>query len=376
VKDHDTIVFEAGTYAFTNQLAVGTANSVSIVGAGPTQTIFDFHGQRAGEDGVFAQSITDLRLEGFAIKDTPGNAVKVLGVTGATFRTMSVTWTAMDNTDGAYGLYPVQSSNVLIEGCTISGASDSGIYVGQSQNIVVRNNEAFGNVSGIEIENSFSADVHDNRAHDNTAGILVFDLPGLQQEGGHSIRIFDNTITTNNTRNFAASGDIVAMVPAGVGFFVMANHDVEIFGNTFTGNQTEAAAIVSYATSQLTFNDPNYYEWPSKVFLHDNTYSGNGAQPDSYTQLGLLLGTGASAFPGGHVPDVLWDGFVDPAQPAGTDPMELCIQEPGASAVCNGHFDKLDTTNPDLSKTVTCDATPFACTRPALPAVTWPGLTP
>ena len=140
----------------------------------------------------------------------------MLGVTGATFRALHVAWTAGDGTDGAYGLYPVQSTNVLIEGCTVQGASDSGVYVGQSTSIVVRHNTVLGNVAGIEIENSFDADVYENESHHNTAGILVFDLPGLQQEGGHGIRVFSNDIHENNTQNFAAKGDIVSMVPAGL----------------------------------------------------------------------------------------------------------------------------------------------------------------
>ena len=35
-------------------------------------------------------------------------------------------------------LYPVESTNVLIDGCVAIGASDAGIYVGQSQNIIVQ----------------------------------------------------------------------------------------------------------------------------------------------------------------------------------------------------------------------------------------------
>ena len=41
-----------------------------------------------------------------------------------------------------------------IEHCIAIGASDAGIYVGQSNNIIVRNCEVFQNVAGIEIENS------------------------------------------------------------------------------------------------------------------------------------------------------------------------------------------------------------------------------
>jgi parallel beta-helix repeat protein len=380
VKDGDTIVFAPGTYAFSNQLALGTANNVSIVGSGADKTTLDFAGQRAGEEALFAQSVSHLRFEGFAIENTPGNAIKALSVTGLTLRSLTVTWSGAGNAnnkkDGAYGLYPVQSSDVLIEKCTVRGASDSGVYVGQSRNIVVRSNEVYDNVSGIEIENSFFADVHDNRSHDNTAGILVFDLPALQQEGGHAVRVHANTITHNNTPNFAAKGDIVSLVPAGTGFFVMANHDVEVFQNTFDGNKTGAAGVISYAVSQMSFTDPKYVQYPSRVYLHNNTYVGNGAMPDSATQIGLLLLLGLSSYPGGHAPDVLYDGIVDPKAPAGPNPMTICIKEATATTVCNGHLDQLDTNAPNITKTIVCDASPYDCTLPAVAPVTFPGLTP
>ncbi len=376
VEDNDTIAFAEGTYEFDNELDLGMANGVTVIGPGSLQVTLDFHGQQAATEGVFAQSVSNLTFQGFTVLDTPQNGFKVLSVTGVTFRDIGVNWTAQDATDGAYGLYPVQSSQVLIDGCTISGAADSGIYVGQSQQIVVQNNTVSGNVSGIEIENSFYADVHDNNAHDNTAGILVFALPGLQQDTGHDVRVYNNQIINNNTKNFAVNSDIVSIVPAGTGFFVMANKNVEVFGNTISGNQTAAAGIISYATAQMPYMDASYYEWPSNVWLHDNTYSGNGTQPDARSQVGLLLSTGLGMYPGGgHVPDVMWDGFADPSLPAGPDPMTICVHEPTASAVCNMNFEDIDMSNPNVSK-MDCDPTLFTCTLPSLPPVTWAGLSP
>jgi hypothetical protein len=57
--------------------------------------------------------------------------------------------------------------------------------------------------------------------------------------------------------------------------------------------------------------DAHYYEWPSKVYLHDNMYMNNGTMPDLASEIGIVLSTGTSAYPGGHVPDVLWDGIAD-----------------------------------------------------------------
>ena len=92
------------------------------------------------------------------------------------------------STNGAYGFYPVESEDVLIDGC-VKQNSDAGIYVGQSKNIIVRNSIAQYNVADIEIENSYYADVYDNLASHNTGGILIFDLPDLPQQRGRHIRV-------------------------------------------------------------------------------------------------------------------------------------------------------------------------------------------
>lgn len=392
VKDGDVISFAAGTYTFNNQLALGSASNVTIVGAGPT-TVLDFSKQQAAEDAIFAQSpAANLTFKSFTVQDSPGNAIKVLGVKGVTFDSLAVTWTAANpSTHGAYGLYPVQSSNVTIQNCTVSGASDSGIYVGQSQNIVVQKNECFQNVAGIEIENSYGADVHDNKAHDNTAGILVFGLPGLQQEGGHTVRVHANLIENNNTKNFAAKGDIVSIVPAGTGFFVMACSDVEVFGNTLNGNGTVGSAIISYFISQLPIGDAKYYPYPSSVFFHDNTFTGNGAAPDLTSPLGLLVDTGFGVFPGQHTPDVLYDGILgcplaagDGGGPPGADagcglppqfvgpsddPASICVKEPNAIGVCNLHLDQLNASSSNLGQIADCDAGYLSCTLPPVPGV-------
>ena len=101
-------------------------------------------------------------------------------------------------------MYPVQCQNVLIDGCEAIGASDAGIYVGQSHEIIVRNSRAYRNVAGIEIENSTMADVYNNIAEGNTGGILVFDLPGLIKKGGGNVRVYNNKIRNNNYRKLCS----------------------------------------------------------------------------------------------------------------------------------------------------------------------------
>ncbi len=371
----ETIQIAAGTYTFTNELVVPN-NRVSIVGAGKDKTFLDFKNQLIGSEGLFAEGLTDIRFEGFTVRDTKGNGIKVLGSTGVTFRDVRATWTGANPTlHGAYGLYPVQCKNVLIESCTASGASDSGLYIGQSDGVVVRKSEAFGNVAGIEIENTFNADVYGNDSHDNTGGLLVFDLPNLQQLGGHGVRVHDNKVHDNNTANFAPTGNIVGVVPSGIGSFVMANHDVEIFANTFTNNNTANMSVISYLITQIKIDDKLYYPYPASVYVHDNTFVGGGTKPDQTRDLGKLLSTAIDAFPDKHVSDVLYDGITDPAKGTGMNTMKICVHQPTAHTV-NLHIDMLDPKLPALYAVMQVDPPEFDCTLPSLPAISFPGLTP
>ena len=372
-KKGQLILLGDGTFHVSNTLIIA-ADQVTVRGAGLGKTILDFKGQKAGSEGVFAESVKDLVLESFTVRDTAGNGVKVLGSTGVTFRKLETRWTSDDaSTHGPYGLYPVQSKNVLIEDCRAEGASDSGIYLGQSDHAVLRRNEAVGNVAGIEIENTFFADVYENDAHDNTGGILVFDLPGLPQLGGHDVLVHDNKIHSNNTRNFAPAGNIVGVIPRGTGFFVMANSNVEIFHNTFDDNLTAHAAVISYLVTEVPIKDPNYYPYPAKVYLHDNTFGPGGSLPDASKKIGILLATATGSFPNGVVPPMVYDGVEDPKLVGPANPMQICIQTGGAAFV-NLHLDKLDANKPDLPGIMSLDATPYDCTLPAIAPITFQGL--
>lgn len=150
---------------------------------------------------------SDVTVEDLAIEDIKGDAVKINQGKNIVIRRVRVEWTnGPDNANGAYGLYPVQTENTLIEDSVAIGASDAGIYVGQSRNVIVRNNRAEFNVAGIEIENTIGADVYGNVATNNTGGVLVFNMPYLTQPG-HTTRIYENQIFANNYENFGTEGD-------------------------------------------------------------------------------------------------------------------------------------------------------------------------
>jgi parallel beta-helix repeat protein len=297
-KPGQTVRLGEGTFELQDGLSLDVAN-VTLIGAGPDKSILSFKKQTGAGEGLMVTS-DNVVLEGFAVEDTKGDGIKSKGADNITYRNLRVEWTRGPHVDnGAYGIYPVESQNVLIDKITVRGSSDAGIYVGQSRNIIVRNSLAEQNVAGIEIENSINADVYDNVARHNTAGILVFDLPGLPQVGGGNVRIANNKSLDNDLANFGKPGAIVSSVPKGIGLIVMANKGVWVEGNEFAGNGTAHVLVVAYQYKEI--QDARYNPLPRDVAINQNKFGPGGTTPD-----GPLAPLAPAV--GGKLPDVLWDG--------------------------------------------------------------------
>lgn len=299
----DVVQLAAGVWNLTDGLSLAVPGvTIRGAGAGEGGSILDFSGQEGAGEGLLVTS-DDVFLTNFAVLNTKGDGIKSKGADRIVYHQLRVEWTAgPKETNGAYGIYPVESTDVLVDSVYVRGASDAGIYVGQSKNIIVRESIATENVAGIEIENSYDADVHDNIATKNTGGILVFDLPSLPMQGGHNVRVFENIVNDNSTPNFAPKGNIVASVPTGTGVLVMANRNVEIFDNVFDNNGTANVMIVGY---RYEHKDPKYQPLPRAIVVRDNVHGKSGYAPK------FPGGDQIAAAMGGAIPPVLWDGSGD-----------------------------------------------------------------
>jgi parallel beta-helix repeat protein len=364
----DTIHLGEGSFSIKGSLSMEGKGNIVISGNGMSKTILSFRNQTDGAEGLRVNNCTNITLVDFTIQDSKGDAIKIQDVDGIIFRRVKAEWTNGPSPEnGAYGLYPVLCQNVLIEYSIAIGASDAGIYVGQSQNIIVRNSEAYHNVAGIEIENSIHADVYENYAHHNTGGILVFDLPDLvQKEGGH-IRVYNNRSEYNNLDNFAPPGNIVGNVPAGTGIMILAAQNVEIFDNQIIENKTVGTAIVSYFITEEPMSDSLYNPYTSSISIHDNTYKRSKQIPSLGHEIGQLL----FAKFWRDVPDIVYDGMPDPqfVDSDGNilDGYNLCIQNNGDAEFVNLEIDKHFETwySPFITK-FSQDRTPFDCELNAL----------
>ncbi|SOD98020.1 parallel beta-helix domain-containing protein [Spirosoma fluviale] len=311
-EDGSTIDLDAGTFTFTGSLSLEDKKRIVIRGKGIDKTILSFKGQTDGAEGLRVSNAENIVIENLTIQDSKGDGIKTMNVKGITFRNVKVEWTGPPKAEnGGYGLYPVQCDNVLIDGCTAIGASDAGIYVGQSRGIVVKNSKAYHNVAGIEIENSRNADVFDNETYENTGGILVFDLPDLVQKQGGNVRVFNNHIHDNNFPNFAPEGNIVASVSDGTGLLILAANNVEVFNNRFLRNQTIGTGVISYLITERPITDKGYYPFSTAISIHDNVYERNPGPASSRGRYGKIFDAILKA--GQQVPHILYDGIADPA---------------------------------------------------------------
>jgi len=327
VETGQTIQFGEGTFTFSQNLSMDGKKEVVIRGAGRDKTILDFSTATNEGEGVLVSNSDLIRFEHLTVKDANGDALKARNCNTISFVNIGTIWSGEPNEDnGAYGLYPVLCTEVYIDNCYAYGASDAGIYVGQSDMVILKNSVAEGNVAGIEIENTTNADIFDNEAFDNTGGILVFDLPDLSQAGS-STRVFNNSIHDNNRTNFAKAGNTVANVPAGTGSMILSTKQVEIFNNTITNNNFTGVLVANYLMINSEITDPTYDPFPTGMSIHDNTYGQMGDininQTDLVMLLMMVLGTYML-----EQPNIFIDGLLN-------SPSDLCINEASGTTFVN-----------------------------------------
>lgn len=229
-------------------------------------------------------------MENFDVKNYIANGVMMQHANNVTARNLYIEKT------GLYGTYPVSCTGVTIDKVTATGIADAALYVGQSRDIVVKNSEVYGNVTGIEIENSINAVVENNYAHDNTGGILVFVLPNNVSKVGRDCIVRNNRVIDNNHANFGNPNSIVSKVPPGTGILVMAADNTEVTANEIRGNDCYGVGVFSLET---TFDKGTAFDvgpTPDNTFIHGNTYSDNGKNP-----AGALVRAGLKGA------DLVWD---------------------------------------------------------------------
>ena len=366
----DTIRLPAGHFFLQNELIIDKPG-LTLIGAGSAKTLLDFSHQQAGAQGVYGTK-DNLTLNDFAVSNTKGNGIKIIGASGIRLQRLRVGWPTSVAANGSYGIYPVLTSNVLVEDCDVYGSSDAGLYVGQSHSVVLRRNFVHANVAGLEVENSSNVDVFENKVTGNTAGVLVFNLPDLIVPDGRKTRVFNNDIRENNLSNFSTAGSIIHLVPSGVGVFLLAARDVEIFDNEIFKNHFTGVAIGNYFSTSRKISDQRYDPMPRGLSIHGNRFTRGSLVPNDLNKFTII----SKLLFGLRTPEIIYDG-VDDGTYSGAKPSpgdRICINgndsnDQSPSTFGNLHLDHQRKGWPFPGGPGTRDIETHFCQLPHLPAI-------
>lgn len=357
-KAGDIIRLPEGTFSLQRSISLNDTPDITIKGAGKAKTILSFLGQVEGAEGVLIKGVKGITLEGFTVADSKGDAIKIQECENVIMRDLEVTWTQGKlATNGAYGLYPVSSTNILMENCEASYAMDAGIYVGQSKNVIVRNNLVHNNVAGLEIENTINGEVYGNIARNNTGGMLIFDMPDLPQANGDRIKFYDNIMEDNNGENFAPKGMVVSTIPPGSGMIIMSHSNIEMYNNTIRNHKTLGIAINSWLFTGVPFESKEFDPYSSNIYIHDNTITGTQGPTDNTTDYGKLM----TAVLDGVAYDIITDGMYKPdAVDVYGEPSGYCYKNNGDISFVNLNITK-GRSPEEIKKNMDHDLSKFNC---------------
>lgn len=334
LKPGDTLEFDCGFFELDQGLLIQATEDVHIKGCGMNETVLSFRNS-ANVTGLEALNVRGVTVSDLTIADSPGDAFKLKGVKWGTLRNVRAIWSGgakepisahnykdrievactapplskgdptpdyiPSSSSGRYGIYPVESENILVENSESIGASDAGIYVGQTNNAIIRTSRAAYNVMGFEIENVRNGEYDQNTAECNTGGFLIYDLENITQYGDSSVML-NNLARNNNTYNFGQSG-LVAMVPRGVGFITLGYDNIEMYKNTFEDHATAAVLYISYELidGKRGTGDKKLDPYTEGFHMYDNVMRNSGydlsmpeldkiAEGDITTLLPFLIG--------------------------------------------------------------------------------------
>jgi parallel beta-helix repeat protein len=250
-----------------------------------------FDGEGVLTEAVIASG-NNFTVGNLHVRNYTDNGVLVEGVTGVHFHDIFA------KNVGTYGVYPVRSTDVLIERVEVTGVDDAGVYAGQCENVIVRDSVVYGNVLGIELENTIGGEIYNNHAYDNTVGIFVVLLPQLTSKVSANTLVYNNITEANNHENFAPPGAMAGIAPSGVGILLLATDNAEVYNNTIRDNKTTGVAVFSLtSTGAFDVNEVDVGPLPENNWVHNNTYENNGYDADPFVKdLGIPTA------------DILWDG--------------------------------------------------------------------
>jgi parallel beta-helix repeat protein len=253
---------------------VSPANS-----AGPGPEADDEH-PPCGFDG---SRIHGFSIRGFTLRGFQKHGLHLACVDGFTISNN------VSEDNAVYGLFPVVSSSGFLTSNVVRDTSlDAGIYVGQSDSVIIAGNRSENNLIGLEVENSRNCSVLGNELSNNTLGILVDILPFLVKKTQDTTLVANNKVHDNNRVNTGVPGDITAVIPSGTGILVLGGHAATVTLNRIENNGFTGIAVASLCLglalegSPCTGLDVDPDPSDNRIILNELVNNGTVPQADPF----------------------------------------------------------------------------------------------
>jgi len=245
--------------------------------------------------GASGARLRGFSLSGFTVRGFSEHGVHLACVNSFSLR---------DNTsDGneVYGLFPILSTHGVLEGnLVLRTGKDAAVYVGQSDDVLISDNEVHDSLLGIEVQNSRHCMVIANDVHDNTLGILVDVGVDKVIKTQETTFVGFNKVRDNNRTNSAQPGDFIAVLPPGVGILLVGGGTSTVSHNTVTSNHFAGIGVVSLCLGLALEGEPctgiDVDPLPDGNRVTNNLVQGNGTIPTGDPLLDTLRA------------DLVWDG--------------------------------------------------------------------
>jgi parallel beta-helix repeat protein len=150
------------------------------------------------------------------------------------------------------GIWPTLSANGQVKKNVAYGSQDAALWVEASENVRVLNNDLHNSPTGLEITVSKEITVQRNDIHNNTIGVGLYHpatagLPPLQPltDNGYW-HILDNYVHDNNEANTASEGSETSQLPYGGGILLLGVDHVDIQRNRIENNDFFGIGMIDY----------------------------------------------------------------------------------------------------------------------------------
>ncbi len=150
------------------------------------------------------------------------------------------------------GIWPTLSANGLVKKNVSYGSQDAALWVEASENIRVIDNDLHDSPTGLEITVSNEITVETNNVHNNTIGIGLYHpatagLPPLQPISRNGFwHILNNHVHDNNEANTASAGSETSQLPYGGGILLLGVDNVDVQNNRIENNDFFGIALIDY----------------------------------------------------------------------------------------------------------------------------------